>query len=137
MFEAHPFLTLLALLFLFVAMCFCANIDQDVCVLFCFVIVFIWSVWAFNIPDTPEEVAAKQAQALQKAEEERIKSTPRPMSQADGCTVYVFERQGREHFFTRCEATTSTETNWTEGCGKGCSRDVKDTIMTPNIKEAK
>lgn len=133
MFEAHPFLTLLGCLAILTV--FAAQTDLDEAwygILFA-IIVIVWAAWAVKIPDTPEEIAEKELK-IAKAKE---KETPRELNKIDGCTVYVFERQGREHFFTRCESTTSTETNWTEGCGKGCSRDVKDTIVTPNAKVEK
>ena len=132
MIEAHPFITLVVfMLFFFCYGAYC-NMDQDVFGSLAAVIIVVWGVWAYSIPDTPEEVAQKKVQAEQREAARIEKETPKPLSQADGCTVYVFERQGREHFFTRCEKTTSTETNWTEGCGKGCSRPMRDSIVTPN-----
>jgi hypothetical protein len=132
MIEAHPFITLLVFMVVFACYGAYRDMDSELFSTLALMIILVWGVWAYNIPDTPEQVAQAKAQAEQREAARREKETPKPLSQADGCTVYVFERQGREHFFTRCEKTTSTETNWTEGCGKGCSRPVRDSIVTPN-----
>lgn len=42
----------------------------------------------------------------------------------DGCRLYhVNPRHGSNFQLAICGATA--QTNWTEGCGKGCSRDVR------------
>jgi hypothetical protein len=132
MIEAHPFITLLVFMVVFACYGAYRDMDSELFSTLALMIILVWGVWAYNIPDTPEQVAQAKAQAEKREAASREKETPKPLSQADGCTVYVFERQGREHYFTRCEKTTSTETNWTEGCGKGCSRPVRDSIVTPN-----
>ena len=132
MFEAHPFMTLAGVIVILVLIGAGTYMDADVFGILFAICIIVWSAWAITIPDTPAEVAAKQAQIAEREAKTKEKETPKPLSEVDGCTVYVFERQGREHFFTRCPATTSTETNWTEGCGKGCSRPMRDSIVTPN-----
>lgn len=42
----------------------------------------------------------------------------------DGCTVYRFEVSGYGRYFTRCEGAASTSTQWSESCGKNCTRPV-------------
>jgi hypothetical protein len=132
MFEAHPFFVLFGGLVIFFCYGALTNMDQDIFGSIASILIIVWVAWAISIPDTPEEIAASQAIIAEREAKAKAKEIPREMSKADGCTVYVFERTGREHFFTRCEATTSTETNWTEGCGKGCSKNMTDTITTPN-----
>ena len=96
---------------------------------FALVIVVIWSMWHWR--DTPEESAAKKAR---EAAELKARQTPRVVREADGCKVYAFERGGRDHYFTRCPATTDTETNWTESCGKNCTSHKAENIITENGK---
>ena len=36
----------------------------------------------------------------------------------EGCTVYRFHDSGRNHYFTNCTSTTTTQT---ESCGKNCT----------------
>lgn len=88
-----------------------------------------WSLWHWR--DTPEESAAK---AKQEAAQKLARETPKVIREADGCKVYAFERHGRDHYFTRCPATTDTETNWTESCGKNCTRHKAENIVTENAK---
>jgi hypothetical protein len=38
----------------------------------------------------------------------------------EGCTVYRFTDHGNARYFTNCQGST----NWTEGCGKGCTRQM-------------
>jgi hypothetical protein len=38
----------------------------------------------------------------------------------DGCTVYRFVDGGNYRYFTNCQGST----NWTENCGKNCSRNM-------------
>lgn len=42
----------------------------------------------------------------------------------DGCTVYRFEDAGRSRYFVRC-SVGNTRTEWTESCGKSCTREVE------------
>lgn len=79
--------------------------------------------------DTPEQAAAKEAA---EAAARVVRETPHVIREADGCKVYEFEAQGRNHYFTRCPATTSTERNYTVSCGKNCTTVKQETIITDN-----
>lgn len=91
------------------------------------IVVGLWSLWHWR--DTPEERAFKEAQV---AAERRRRETPHVVREADGCKVYAFESGGRDHFFTRCPASTDTETTWTEYCGKNCKKEMSDHIVQEN-----
>jgi hypothetical protein len=67
------------------------------------------------------------------AAEAKRRATPHVIREADGCKVYAFETD-REHYFTRCGSTVSTETNWSQSCGKNCSKKMSDTITTEGNK---
>ncbi len=54
---------------------------------------------------------------------------PQLMSEADGCKVYRFVDNGT-HYFTRCGAQVDTIRNYTESCGKACTRHRTETITT-------
>jgi hypothetical protein len=54
---------------------------------------------------------------------------PQLMSEADGCKVYRFVDNGT-HYFTRCGAQVETVRNYTENCGKACTRHRTETITT-------
>ena len=58
---------------------------------------------------------------------------PQLMSEADGCRVYRFVDNGT-HYFTRCGAQVETIKNYTESCGKGCTRARTETITTEGNK---
>lgn len=38
----------------------------------------------------------------------------------EGCTVYRFIDGGNARYYTNCSGST----NWTEGCGKNCTRQM-------------
>jgi len=38
----------------------------------------------------------------------------------ESCTVYRFVDHGNARYFTNCQGST----NWTEGCGKNCTRQM-------------
>ncbi len=94
----------------------------------CMAWAIVWGFWQ-PLAATPEEKAAQQAQEQAKR---YARETPKVIREADGCQIYAFERSGREHYFTRCPATTSTETNWTENCGKNCTSHKQESIVTNN-----
>ena len=73
--------------------------------------------WAFG--PTPEQRAAARI--------------PVAISSADGCTVYRFEDAGT-HYFTRCGGTVTTTKNYTESCGKGCTRNRQEHLTTEGNK---
>ena len=54
---------------------------------------------------------------------------PQLMSEADGCRVYRFVDNGT-HYFTRCGAQVETVRNYTENCGKACTRARTESITT-------
>ncbi len=103
--------------------------DGDGAIFVLLVVVACWSMWHWR--DTPEEKAAKWAQ---EAAQRRARETPHVVREADGCKVYAFERGGRDHYFTRCPATTDTETTWKESCGKNCTRQKAENIVTENAQ---
>lgn len=91
------------------------------------IVCVFWAMWHWR--DTPEE---KALYAAQQAAERLKRETPHVIREADGCKVYAFESGGRDHFFTRCPASTDTETTWTENCGKGCRKEMSDHIVQGN-----
>ena len=62
--------------------------------------------------------------------QEAADAVPKIMADVDGCKVYQFKANSSWHYFTRCEATTVTTRNYTESCGKGCSRARTETLTT-------
>ena len=58
---------------------------------------------------------------------------PQLMSEADGCKVYRFV-DGGTHYFTRCGPHVETVRNYTENCGKACTRNRTETITTEGNK---
>lgn len=49
----------------------------------------------------------------------------------DGCTVYAWKATGGTyHYFTRCGSTVTTDRNYTESCGKGCTRHKTEQVVT-------
>jgi len=64
--------------------------------------------------------------------QEAADEVPRVMADVDGCKVYQFKSNGSWHYFTRCEATTVTTRNYTESCGKGCTRSRTEDISMEN-----
>jgi len=58
---------------------------------------------------------------------------PQLMSETDGCKVYRFVDNGT-HYFTRCGAQVNTIRNYTENCGKACTRHRTETITTEGNK---
>ena len=65
------------------------------------------------------------------SDEQRARDrVPAVMSSADGCTVYKFYDNGSWHYFTKCGGTVTTTKNYTESCGKGCSRSRTESMTT-------
>ena len=65
------------------------------------------------------------------SEEQRATDrVPVALSSADGCTVYRFYDKSSWHYFTKCGSTVTTTKNYTESCGKGCSRARTETLTT-------
>jgi hypothetical protein len=67
------------------------------------------------------------------AEQKVEMRVPQLLSEADGCRVYKFVDDGT-HYFTRCGEQVSTERNYTESCGKGCTRHRTESITTDGNK---
>jgi hypothetical protein len=59
---------------------------------------------------------------------------PHVIREADGCKVYAFERGSTDHYFTRCGETVTTERNYTESCGKNCTKHKQELIVTEGNK---
>lgn len=66
-------------------------------------------------------------------EQKAAMRVPQLMSEADGCKVYRFVDNGT-HYFTRCGAQVNTVRNYTESCGKACTRNRTETITTEGNK---
>ena len=64
--------------------------------------------------------------------QEAADAVPRIIADVDSCKVYQFRGNGSWHYFTRCEATTVTTRNYTESCGKACTRSRTEDISTEN-----
>ena len=63
-------------------------------------------------------------------EQRAIDRIPAAVSSADGCTVYRFYDNSSWHYFTKCGGTVTTTRNYTENCGKGCSRSRTENTTT-------
>jgi len=66
-------------------------------------------------------------------EQKTAMRVPRLLSEADGCRVYRFEDNGT-HYFTRCGEQVNTERNYSEVCGKGCTRHRTESVTTEGNK---
>lgn len=64
---------------------------------------FIWYMWPMIQEDQKKAEAARRASQI-----------PHIINRVDGCDIYAFVRNGREHYFTRCPKTTETETTLRE-----------------------
>ncbi len=71
-----------------------------------------------------------QKQRREELAEARAAAIPHIIRDTDGCKVYAFQAGGREHYFTRCGSTVTTETTGSESCGKNCSRPTSELIVT-------
>jgi hypothetical protein len=58
---------------------------------------------------------------------------PQLLSEADGCRVYRFI-DGGTHYFTRCGSHVETVKNYTESCGKACTRNRTEKLTTEDNK---
>lgn len=97
---------------------------------FFLILIVVIGSWAlYHWRDTPEESAAKvQERIREQTERER----PQKINEIDGCSIYTFYRisDGRNHYFTRCSDKVTTESSHTESCGKNCTKQVTETIVT-------
>ena len=68
------------------------------------------------------------------SDEEKIEMrVPQLLSEADGCRVYRFVDNGT-HYFTRCGEQVNTVRHYTESCGKNCTRNRTEEIITEGNK---
>jgi hypothetical protein len=51
------------------------------------------------------------------------------ISEVDGCKVYRFY-DGNYHYVTRCGDKVTTQKNWSESCGKACTRRRTEELVT-------
>ena len=51
------------------------------------------------------------------------------IQEIDGCKVYRFY-DGNYHYVTRCGDKVTTQKNWSEDCGKACTRRRTEDITT-------
>jgi hypothetical protein len=65
--------------------------------------------------------------------DEKRKSTPHVIREADGCKVYAWY-DGAWHYFTRCSSVVTTERSYTESCGKSCTKKKSEVIVTEGNK---
>lgn len=97
---------------------------------FFFMLAVVAGAWSmYHWRDTPEESAAKAQETIrERAERER----PKKINEIDGCSIYSFYRvaDGRNHYFTKCSDKVTTESSHTESCGKNCTKQVSETIVT-------
>jgi hypothetical protein len=75
-----------------------------------------------------------QASEREKRAQEKADATPHVIREADGCKVYAFKSGGTYHYFTRCGATVTTERIYAENCGKNCTKQKSEVIVTENNK---
>jgi len=89
--------------------------------LFCVVGGLIYCGWLLLLSPQDKE-ARRQAEIAE--------ATPHKYAEVDGCTVYTWVANGRNHYFTKCPTKVTTESHHTEYCGKACSKDITETIET-------
>jgi len=51
------------------------------------------------------------------------------ISEMDGCKIYRFY-DGNYHYVTRCGDKVTTQKNWSEYCGKACTRRRTEELVT-------
>jgi hypothetical protein len=75
----------------------------------------------FGLVKYSESPEYKRIQDVREAQEKAAK-IPHVIREIDGCKVYKFE-DGRDHYFTRCENNTTTESTY--ACGKStCTETI-------------
>ena len=75
-------------------------------------------VWCAVVPESEECKAICIAEG-----------TPRVYAQVDGCTVYTWYANGRNHYFTKCPTKVTTESWHDERSGK-TRKQVSEIIET-------
>jgi len=66
----------------------------------------------------------------ERSEQEHAEDKPHVIREADGCKVYAFKSSGSYHYFTRCGEAVTTERTYSEACGKNCTRQKSEVIVT-------
>ena len=72
----------------------------------------------------------------------RVESSTNPnvpialLFEYDGCKVYRFYDAGRYRYLSKCEnaSSSSVSSEYTESCGKSCSRTVSDETPTSYVE---
>jgi hypothetical protein len=82
------------------------------------IFIFGYILWCAVVPESEERKARRIAE-----------ETPRVYTQVDGCKVYTWFADGRNHYFTRCPTKVTTESWHDERSGKTTKR-VSETIET-------
>jgi hypothetical protein len=54
---------------------------------------------------------------------------PQVVQEIDGCKIYRFY-DGNYHYVTRCGDKVTTQRNWSESCGKACTRRKTEEFVT-------
>ena len=54
---------------------------------------------------------------------------PQVVQEIDGCKIYRFY-DGNYHYVTRCGDKVTTQKNWSEYCGKACTRRKSEELVT-------
>lgn len=54
---------------------------------------------------------------------------PQVVQEIDGCKIYRFY-DGNYHYVTRCGDKVTTQKNWSESCGKACTRRRTEELVT-------
>ena len=54
---------------------------------------------------------------------------PQVVQEIDGCKIYRFY-DGNYHYVTRCGDKVTTQKNWSESCGKACTRRKTEELVT-------
>jgi hypothetical protein len=78
-------------------------------------------------------VGALNSMFAPSSEHKAAMRVPELLSEADGCKVYRFVDSGT-HYFTRCGSHVETVRNYTENCGKACTRNRTETLTTEGNK---
>lgn len=70
-------------------------------------------------------------EAQKQADRERLAAeTPHVIREAQGCKVFAFTAHGAEHYFAACADAVTTERTYSENCGKGCTKQKSEIIIT-------
>jgi len=78
-------------------------------------------------------VGALNSMFAPSSEHKAAMRVPELLSEADGCKVYRFVDSGT-HYFTRCGSHVETVRNYSENCGKACTRNRTETLTTEGNK---